>query len=138
MEPWEYRIDEILGGTADESQTAILLLNLLPTLPEEGQIEAASHAANLLSDEDFRRAMPILTNPNTPEPVLSVLMTDLMNRPDGVKLPGWLDIARMPGHPLRDEAISAMEIYLDDNYGENWGLWATKIGEYLAREAANQ
>jgi hypothetical protein len=135
MEAWEYRIDEILTGTATEAQSAQLLLNLLPTLPEEGQIEAASHAMNLLPDEHFQQAMPILANPNVAEPVLSVMMTDLMNRPDPIKLRGWLQVARMPGHPLKDEAVSALQVYLDDDYGEDWGKWSAQVEAYIAKEA---
>jgi len=36
--------------------------------------------------------------------VLDVLVTDLMNRDDAIKLPTLLEIAKIPNHPHREEA----------------------------------
>lgn len=133
---WEQRIDDILRSNMTEVQVSQLLLNLLPTLPKEGQIQAASHVANLLADENYAQALPVLTNPNTPPEVLSILMTDLMNRPDPVKLRGWLAVARQPGHPLAEEALSALVIYLDDDFGADWNRWAGAVDAYIQRQQA--
>ena len=45
---WEIKIDQVLRANANETETAQMLINLLPTLPVEGQTEAAQHIANLI------------------------------------------------------------------------------------------
>ena len=103
---WEIKIDQVLRANADESQTAQMLINLLPTLPTDGQTEAAQHIANLVLDKDYKRILPLVKNPALPEDVLDVFVTDLMNREDEVKLPVLLDIAKIPNHPHHEEAAS--------------------------------
>ena len=61
-------------------------MELLPQLPEEGQEEAAEHLANLLPDDQYAAAGQMLTNLKTTEPVMDVLMSDLLNRPNTLKM----------------------------------------------------
>ena len=131
MPAWESTIDEILRSNASEAQMAQMLINLLPTLPEDGQIEAANHIANLLPDSDYNSVRPLLLNASLPESVLSVFFTDLMNRDDPVKLNAFLDIAQIPNHPFHDEALSDLQIYVGDDYGTDWGKWQTAVSDYL-------
>jgi hypothetical protein len=109
---------------------------MLPTLPEDGQAEAAQHITNLLPDSDYAKARPVLMNPSTPEPVLSVLFTDLMNRSDPVKLRAFLDIAKIPNHPFREEALSDLQIFLGDDYGTDWARWNREMEAYLKTSEA--
>jgi len=133
---WETRIDEVLRSNADESQTAQILINLLPTLPPEGQEEAAQHISNLTLDENYKTVLPLVKNPNLPEPVLDVLVTDLMNRDDSVKLPALLDIAKISNHPHHEEAITDLQIFLDEDFGTDFGRWQTALDKYLKEQAA--
>ena len=133
---WETRIDEVLRSNADESQTAQILINLLPTLPPEGQEEAAQHISNLTLDDNYKTVLPLVKNPNLPEPVLDVLVTDLMNRDDSVKLPALLDIAKIPNHPHHEEAITDLQIFLDEDFGTDFGRWQTAMDKYLKEQAA--
>jgi hypothetical protein len=130
---WEYQIDQILRANASEAQTARVLMNLLPTLPEEGQVEAANHITNLIEDQQFKEVMPLVVNPHLPEDVLDVFMTDLMNRDDSTKLRAFVEIAKVPNHPLREEALSDLEIFLDHDYGNDWAQWNAAIDRYLAQ-----
>src|SRR4051812_32608668 len=99
---WERKIDEVLSSGNGETETAQLLINLLPTMPPEGQAEAAQHISNLILDKDYGRVMPMLKNPKSLAPeVQDVLVTDLMNRSDAVKLPALLEVAKIPDHPYR-------------------------------------
>src|SRR5205814_8807848 len=82
---WEQRIDDVLTAKEEEDQKAKRLLALLPNLPESGQVEAAQHLSNLLPDEEYAALAQTLTNDHTPEAVLDVLMTDILNRPNPVK-----------------------------------------------------
>ena len=128
---WEGKIDQVLRASVNESQMAQMLINLLPTLPEDGQIEAANHISNLLPDSDYKSVRPLLLNTALPESVLSVFFTDLMNRDDPTKLNSFLDIAQIPNHPFHDEALSDLQIYVGDDYGTDWGKWKTAVGQYL-------
>jgi hypothetical protein len=128
---WESTIDGILRSNVSESQMAQMLINILPTLPEDGQIEAANHISNLLPDSDYDTVRPLLLNASLPESVLSVFFTDLMNRNDPTKLNAFLDIAQISNHPFQAEAMSDLQIYVGQDYGTNWGQWRTAVDQYL-------
>ena len=128
---WESKIDQVLRANLDETQAAQLLLGLLPTLPEDGQVEAANHITNLLADENYAQAKPVLLNPGLPESVLSVFFSDLMNRSDPVKLRALLDVAKIPNHPFHDEALSDLQIYLGEDYESDWSKWSAALERYL-------
>jgi hypothetical protein len=128
---WESNIDQILRSNVSEAQMAQMLIGILPTLPEDGQIEAANHIANLLPDASYASVRPLLLNASLPESVLSVFFTDLMNRDDPTKLNAFLDIAQIPNHPFHDEALSDLQIYVGDDYGTDWTKWRTAVATYL-------
>jgi len=132
---WEATIDQILRSNVSEAQMAQMLINILPTLPEDGQIEAANHIANLLPDSDYNSVRPLLLNPSLPESVLSVFFTDLMNRDDPTKLNSFLQIAQIPTHPFHEEALSDLQIYVGDDYGEDWSKWDSAVKQYLKTAA---
>ena len=129
---WEQRIDDVLTAEGEENKKARDLLGLLPNLPEDGQVEAAQHISNLLPDEEYASLAPTLTNAATPEAVLDVLMTDVLNRPNGVKLGTLLDVARAPNHPKAEEARDVLEVFVDENYGTDWAAWDAAVKKWLA------
>ena len=133
---WEVKIDNVLRANADETQTALMLINMLPTLPPEGQAEAAQHISNLVLDKDYNRIAPLVKNPGLSEDVLDVFVTDLMNREDEVKLPVLLEIAKIPNHPHHEEAATDLQIFLDEDYGQDWVKWDAAMKSYLKRQAA--
>jgi hypothetical protein len=135
---WEVKIDQALRADVGETETAQLLINMLPTLPPDGQAEAAQHISNLLLDKDYNRVLPLVKNPNLPEEVLDVFVTDLMNRDDPVKLPVLLEIAKIPNHPHREEAQTDLQIFLDEDYGNDWAKWQAAMKNYLAKQAAEE
>lgn len=129
---WEQRIDAVLGSDEiDEAKKADALLALLPTLPEDGQLEAVQHISNLLPDERYSALAPMLTNALSSEPILEALLTDLLNRPDTLKLPTLLQLARMPDHPKASEARDVLEVYVDENFGTDWTKWEAAVQKYL-------
>lgn len=111
---WEERIDDLLTTDGAEDKKALQMLAMLPNLPEDGQVEAAQHISNLLPDEQYAALAPVLTNAQTAEAVLDVLMTDVLNRPNGVKLNTLMEVARIPNHPKAEEAFDVLEVFLDD------------------------
>jgi hypothetical protein len=128
---WEERIDSVLTGQGEEGQKARQLLALFPNLPEDGQVEAAQHISNLLPDEEYASLAQSLTNAAMPEAVLDVLMTDVLNRPNQLKLETLYEVARMPGHPKAEEARDVLEVFVDENYGEDWAAWKAAIDKWL-------
>lgn len=137
---WETKIDSVLRANPDSSDaanraTAQMLINLLPTLPAEGQAEAAQHITNLLDDKEYNRVLALVKNPQMPEEVLDVFVTDLMNRDDTVKLPTLLEIAKIPNHPHHEEAQTDLQIFLDEDYGNDWGKWEAAMKTYLKKQA---
>ncbi len=111
---WEQKIDDVLTGQEDEALKAKKLLEVFDRLPEDGQVEAAQHISNLLPDEQYAELAKRLKDPKTPEAVLEVLMTDVLNRPNQLKLDTLFDVARAPGHPKGEEARDVLEVFLDD------------------------
>jgi hypothetical protein len=131
IKDWEQRIDTLLTAPGDEAAKSKELLAMLPNLPEDGQVEAAQHLSNLLADEDFKLLTPTLTNATVSEEVLDVLMTDVLNRPNELKLPALLDVARIPNHPKAEDARDILEVYVDENYGEDWTAWRAAVDKWL-------
>ena len=133
---WPERIDELLLSADPEPKKAEQLLAMLPNLPLDGQEQAAQHMVNLLTDEQFPATARYLNDTNTPETVVTLLMNDLLNRPDPVKLPMLLDLAQVAGHPLAEESKTILGIYVEKDFGDNWNEWRQGIAEYLKKEAA--
>lgn len=137
--PWDEKLDAILRpADVPESVKATNLLALFARLSGEPQEEVARHMVNLLSDEQFPAAAPWLVNTNTPEPVLSILMNDLLNRAEELKLPLFLEVARVEGHPNAEEARSYLEVYVDHDYGTNWEEWAKAVEKHLKEKPDGQ
>lgn len=137
------KIDEALrmfpGNTEqDQTNTAQALINLLPTLSADGQVEAAQHVSNLLSDQEYGRVMHIWRNPGFNSEVIDVFATDLMNREHKVMLPAMLDAVKMPNHPFHEEAKTTMEVFLDEDYGTDMAKWEKAMKDFLKKEEQEQ
>lgn len=132
---WPEKIDELLLSADPEPKKAEQLLAMLPNLPLDGQEQAAQHMVNLLTDQQFPGTARYLNDTNTPETVITILMNDLLNRPDPVKLPMLLELAQVPGHPLAEESKTILGIYVEKDFGDNWNEWRQGIEEYLKKEA---
>lgn len=128
---WEEKIDGVLTAAEDETQKARRLLAIFPNLPEDGQVEAAQHISNLLPDEEYTPLAQALTNAALAEAVLDVLMTDVLNRPNELKLQTLLEVARTPNHPKAEEALDVLEVFVDENYGQDWAAWKAAVEKWL-------
>lgn len=138
IQPWEKKLDEVLSSSADEAQTAQILINLFPGLPPDGQAEYAEHIANLIEDRDYNKVLPLVKNPSVSEEALDVFVTDLVNREDATKLPALLEIAKVPNHPHKQEALDDLELFLDEDYGTDWNKWTAGVQDYLKKQAAEE
>ena len=128
---WEDKLDDILGAEGEEAQKAKQLFELFPHVPEDGQVELAQHLSNLVSDQDYAALGKLLGDANQPEAVLDVLLADLLNRPNAIKLPELLEIARNAQHPKAQEAKDLLELYLEEDYGADWNKWQAKTEQWL-------
>ena len=128
---WEEKIDNVLTAQEEDAQKVKRLLDMFPHLPEDGQVEAAQHLSNLTPDEQYAALAKNLTNAAMPEAVLDVLMTDVLNRPNQIKLETLLEVARAAGHPKAEEARDVLEVFVDENFGENWAAWEAAIKQWL-------
>jgi len=128
---WETKLDDILAGEGEASEKAQRLFELFPQLPKDGQVEVAQHLSNLVADKDYAPLGKMLADSKQPEPVLDVLMGDILNRPNSIKLPELLDIARDPEHPKASEAKELLGFYLDQDFGSDWTKWQARMEQWL-------
>ena len=128
---WEERVEELLASQAPEADKARRMLEMFPRLPEKGQVEVAQHLANLVSDQDYPSLERFLTNSALPESVLDVLVADVLNRPNSVKLPALLGVARDPQNPKAGEAKDILRLFLEEDYGADWAAWQSKVDQWL-------
>jgi len=128
---WEDKVDGILGSASPEPEKARQMLEMFPTLPADGQEEVARHLSNLVPDQDYGLMRGCLTNASLPEDVLDVLLDDALNRPNSLKLPALLEVARSPQHPKAAEAKDFLELFLEEDYGNDWGKWQTQMEQWL-------
>jgi len=124
---WEEKLDEILGAETDETNKVPQLFALFPRVPEESKAEVAQHLSNLTSDHDYAPLGELLKDPKLPDDTLDVLMADVLNRPNSVKLPELLEVAKTPEHPKADEAKDILALFLDEDYGTDWIKWHDKM-----------
>jgi hypothetical protein len=97
----------------------------------DGRVEALQHAVNLLADEDYAPMGQMLGDPKIPEDEVEILMRDVLNRPDALKLPLLLQVARTGGHVKAGEAREILEVLLGESYGDDWDKWQAGVDELL-------
>ena len=128
---WEEKIDDIVGSDESDTNKVQQLLALFPTLPPDGQEEAAQHLSNLVDDEDYAPLGELLKNDKLPEGVLDELLADVLNRPNALKLPLLLNVASDPNHIKHDEAKDLLELYLGEDYGADWNSWGQHMTNWM-------
>ena len=128
---WEQKLDDILLAEEDPNTKADKILALIPNAPPDAQVELSQHLVNMVQDDHYAGAAQLLTNAVTPAAVSTVLMNDLLNRANTLKLPMLLDVAQNDDHPLKDQAREMLELLLQEDDGTNWDQWSTSIGTWL-------
>jgi hypothetical protein len=128
---WEEKVDAILTSDIADNEKAKKMLEIFPQLAPDAQEEVAHHLSNLVPDEEYAPLGNYLTNAAMPEAVLDVLLEDVFNRPNSVKLPLLLDIARNAQHPKATESRDVLELFLEEDYGNDWSKWQIKMDQWL-------
>lgn len=130
---WEDKIDNIIGSDNSDSNKVNQLFALFPTLPPDGQEEVVQHLSNLVDDENYAQLGELLKNDKLPEGVLDELLADALNRPNNLKLPLLLDVASDPNNAKSSEAKDLLELYLGEDYGNDWNTWGTQMTNWLQK-----
>ena len=133
MDVWDKQIEALLASDGTDAEIADKLLELYPHMPTEGQADLILEIAPRIANDSYSNKLSvILTNATAPEEVLETLLTDLIDRPDNIRLPLLLDMARTKEHPKSGDARDLLEALLGEDYGEDWSLWSKKISEWIA------
>jgi hypothetical protein len=128
---WEEKIDDIVGSDEPDTNKVHQLFALFPKLPPDGQEEAAQHLSNLVDDEEYAPLGEMLKNDKLSEGVLDELLADVLNRPNALKLPLLLSVASDPNHAKKDEAKDLLELYLGEDYGNDWNSWGQHMTNWM-------
>jgi hypothetical protein len=128
---WEDKVDQILSADSKAPDKAKQMLEVFSRLPEAGQAEVVKHLSNLLPDQDYAPIGQLLLDPQLPGEVLDGLMADVLNRPNRLKLPALLEVARSVQHPKAGDAKEVLGFFLEEDYGDDWAQWQAKLEEWL-------
>jgi hypothetical protein len=125
------RLSEVLGSSVSSSAKAQSLVTIFPQLPAVAQPGAAHHIVNLLPDNAYPSFATQLTNVNATAEVRAVIYADLLHRPNALKLPWLLAMARSPGVAQATEAAALLQATLREDHGTNWDAWSERISAWL-------
>ncbi|MCW5554686.1 MAG: hypothetical protein KIS67_21315 [Verrucomicrobiae bacterium] len=134
---WELRLAELLRSDVQPSERGRQLLEMLPQLPPAGRLQALRRAAEMLPDDGYAPLNKMLSDPETPADELDALMRDLLHRPDSLKLPALLTVARTGEHPYRGDARDILAVVLGEDFEEDWSTWEKVIAAWVEQETEN-
>lgn len=130
---WEIEVDNILSGD-EEEKVVSQLLSALPRLNGSGQAAAVSHLTNLLGDEDYQPLADVALEQTVGDEALEVIMLDMFNREEEVKLPFFVDLLEKPNHPFHDDAREVLlSVIGHDAPDHDREGWDEAITEWLER-----
>jgi hypothetical protein len=124
-------VSEVLVSNTNSSAKALALAALYPQLPGDAQTVVAQHIVNLLPDSAYSSFAPHLTNANVLAEVRAVIYADLLQRPNSIKLPWLLAVARSPGVSQSGQAAALLQATLREDHGANWNVWSERIHTWL-------
>lgn len=129
---WEDTVDDIVGSDDQDTNKVKQLFALFPKLPADGKEEVAQHLSNLVEDDSYGPLGDLLKDDTQPQGVLDELMSDVLNRPNSLKLPTLLDVAEDPNNPEHDEAKDLLELYVGSDLSvDNWNGATNAVNNWL-------
>ena len=129
---WSVQLGAVLSSGSSSTNQAITLLAMFPNLPAEGQVEAVQHATRLLPGEYFGALGAQMTNAAVAPAVRRAIFADLLARPNALKLPWLVELARVPMEGQSDEALFLLKSQLREDHGTNWPLWRERAAVWLS------
>jgi len=128
---WQEPFEKALSSESGQPERSRQLLEVFPNLPQDAQVVAVEQLSNLLPNQEYAALAQYLTNITIAEPVLDVIMAGLLNRPDTLKLPYLVQVARDERNPKAAEAKGILQALLDENFGDDWARWQTEVDQFL-------
>lgn len=111
-------ISDVLATDLAPGETSSRLLALLPSTAVDDRAFLVQLAGNYCPDEEYWRLLPFLLDRNLSEDCREELFSDVLRRPDPVRLRPLYRLALDPAHPLSQEAKEYLFSYLQ-NIPEN-------------------
>jgi len=127
---WQTSIRQTLASGATPAIQAKNLLAQFPNLPPAGQFEAAHHISNLLPNDAYGEWAGYLTNSAVPPAVRGVIYADLLHRPNSIRLPLLLQLARSSS-PQAGDAAQLLRATLREDHGSDWPAWSRSLSAWL-------
>lgn len=124
---WQLQVEQVLSSGSSATDQGNALAAMLPQTPAEGQADVAQHASRLLSDSSFASFGSQMTNSSTPAAVRRIVFAELLSRPNSVKLPWLIEVARSPVDNQSGEALLILKSILREDYGTDWNAWHNRI-----------
>jgi len=128
---WQVGVSDALGSGVSTPEQAKSLLAQFPNLPPAGQFETAHHISNLLPDNAYGTWASYLTNSSVSPEARDVIYADLLHRPNSIKLPLLLQLARSPSSSKAAEAAQLLRATLREDYGSDWSVWQLRVQAWL-------
>ena len=133
---WEDRLDQILLADGNEDEKSDKIIALMPYAPPDAQEELSQHLVNMTQDTHYDGASNLLMNLNTSTNVQEVLLNDLLNRNNTLKLNTLLRVLETPSHPLQQNAKDMLELFVQEDHGTNMAAWEKAVGDWLKENEA--
>ena len=128
---WKAKMEGILSANTSSQQKLQDLKEMLAKLDEAEAEQAVRDLTTKVKNDGYAFLKPLAVDPSLPEPVRDEFMVDLMNRPNSIKMPLFLEIARNPDHPDRESAFDTLEAFTGLKFGADWDGWEKGIQQWL-------
>jgi hypothetical protein len=128
---WEDHLDGILLSDDNEDGKADKILALLPQAPPDAQEQIAQHLVNMVQDNHYDGTSNLLVNANVNTNVADVLINDLLNRNNTLKLNVLLKVFETPDHPMAGNAREMLELFTQEEHGTNYSEWDSAVAKWL-------
>lgn len=128
---WKPKLDEILGSNLSVEQKQQQIREFLATLPDAAAEQAVQSLTLAVKDTEYGFIKPLALDPNLPEAVRDEFMVDLLNRPNSIRVPSFLELARNPDHPDNENAYDMLEIFTNQKLGADWAGWEKAVAGWL-------
>ncbi len=112
--------------------TAARMAAILPSFSPEGQLECARRIVALSTDDSYGAAETVYFAAATSEPTRRLVFEDFMGRRNELKLSLLLKTLRAPAHSMREDAISALQLFVGRDAGNEPGKWDAAVQEAMA------
>jgi hypothetical protein len=128
---WKAKMERILTANTSSEQKLQDLKEMLAKLEEADAEEAVRDLTTRVKNDGYAFLKPLAVDASLPEPVRDEFMVDLMNRPNSIKMPLFLEIARNPDHPDHESAFDTLEAFTGLTFGADWNGWEKGIQQWL-------